>query len=258
MEGHMGEIKLKRFRKAIWVAKTLALCAAVVATAIGINRGVEIAWDHIYAEYAEAYSWAEKKLTREVVVQEFVDPESVPTEMLIEQVAAEYRVPVILLKAMAMRESGHWNALNRVRHEPHLLKRFAKDMPIGLNEIEREMWAASHGILQVVWGWHYVECGLGEAPTKGKREDIRKQAETGEGFNWIRLHDPLTNLRCGAKVLRSRLDKYERYKDPMDKMYWALRAYNGDTEDPDTHVYAEDILKNKMLRLLVSEIKGKV
>ena len=226
----------KRRRWPWWVRGPLTLtgCTAIVVGFWAAGQGLDLGKVWLFEQAAEATQWAERKLTREVVVREFIDPDTVPTEMLIEQVAAEQGLPVELLQAMAIKESGKFNSTNRVRFESHIYEKFQRIIPDNLNEIERQLWASSHGILQVIWVYHYKACGL-------------------EGKDWTALHDPLTNLRCGALIFRDRWARFKDIKNLRDRLFMALRAYNGDITKPETATYAEKIMNN-MIALRSNEI----
>lgn len=235
----MSEEQVKpRRRWYLRAAWHMAIFAFIVGGSCAVNYWAVLFWDWTYAQYAEAYQWAEKRMTREVVVREFIDPDTVPTEMLIDQVAAEEGLPAELLKAMALKESGRFNSTNRVRFEPHIYKKYQRVIPDNLHEIERQLWASSHGIMQVIWLYHRKVCGL-------------------ENKDWTVLHDPLTNIRCGARVFKERWGWFKDIKNPGDRLFMALRSYNGDVEIPDTADYANHILAN-MTTLRVSEVMGRL
>lgn len=168
------------------------------------------------------YSTLLSYIPKQTVVQ-MVTSNQASIESILDMVSSEMRFDPVLLKAMAIQESGGFTSNNRVKDEPQLLE-WSKDksgnpkppaivLPkdLSLNRIERLLWASSHGVLQVIFGFHYKTCGL--APTE-----------------WDRLHDPLINIRCGAKVLKSYADRYKSEPDQSKRVWLALRDYNGSEE----------------------------
>lgn len=107
-------------------------------------------------------------------------------------------VPVML--ALIKVESG--GDIRARRLEPHLMDRY------GFKSHE----ATSYGLTQVVYGFHKDRCGL--------------KSHTD-------LYDPITNIDCGAKVLK---DCYKRTGSISE----ALGCYNGDRSGR----YARKVLNN--------------
>lgn len=199
-----------------------------------VGRWLDIGKDWLVAESAEAYQWGLSKVTREVVVEKFLDPQEADTEMLLEESAAKYGVPKVVLKAMALQESGRsWNKITRTRFEPALAARHEKDIPNSLTDEERRLFWASHGVLQVVYGFHYKTCGL---------------------KSWLDLHQFKTGIDCGAKILRNQLDRFSDIRNKKDRLFMALRGYNGDVNLPQTADYANTIIGN-LTSLTIEDIK---
>lgn len=223
----------------LWKAlKHIGIGGFLIAGVWASGQWLEEGRTWMFSQAAEAAQWMEKQVTREVVVREYVNPDTVPTEMLIEQVAAEEGLPVELLKAMVLKESGSFNRTNARRFEPHIFKKFNRTIPHDLNDIERQLWASSIGLMQVIWVYHFRTCGL-----EGKDPDA--------------LLDALTNLRCGAKVFKERWTRFRDVKNVQDRLFMSLRAYNGDVDMPETAYYAEHIMGN-MLTMRTNEMLGRL
>lgn len=197
-------------------ATLFLLFAATIAIAFCIVIGSLKARDFAIDTWARAEAWTIAQIPKRYAVQ-VVRPDDVPIEQLIEMVSAEFRINPVIVKAMAIQESGSFERTNRVRYEEHLMARL--EPPKGLNQIEQALFASSHGLLQIVFGYHYKRCGLGP-------------------YDWDRLHDPITNLRCGLTVLRDNLQvtKVRAMKKPADRLRAALKAYNG------SDAYAEQVM----------------
>lgn len=196
-----------------WIMKYGTIFAASVATSFAITFYVTQLGSWGYAKGIELYDQTLSLLPKREVVM-FVSPEKVPTEKLLDMVSAEMKFDPAILRAIAMQESGGYTATNRVRDEPQLLTRGLIKPPANLNNIEKLLWASSHGILQIIFGFHYKECSL---PPNG----------------WDQLHDPLTNIRCGATILRNNARKYATIKSSGDRLWHALRDYNNSDEYAD-------------------------
>jgi len=195
----------------------VALCGGVVGLAALINRGAEVAWNSLYAQYAEAAQAIENRLTKEVVVREVVPPSELELDDIIDEVSRQNHLNKIILRALITHESG--DRIDRIRHEPHLMKRFK--FPGYLNQIERELWASSVGPAQVIYGLWKDACG------------------------WQTLQqalDPWNNISCSAMILRRHLESKDvrELKTPAARLREALRRYNGTGEDAER--YAEVVM----------------
>ena len=210
------------------VSIKIAVVAAVVITAsFYISTYSLKSWEWGKERAQSAYAWALSKLPHSEKIR-FIEPSKVSVETILDQVSDEMKFDRSVLRAIAMQESGGYTDTNRVKEEPHLLepwvdrngKKRAPQIspPAGLNKIEKLLWASSHGTLQVVFGFHYKECGL---PENG----------------WDQLHDPLINVRCGATVLKKYADKYRSSeKNPARRLWLALRDYN------NSDAYADEVM----------------
>lgn len=154
-----------------------------------------------------------------------VQPESVDVEKLIEVISREEGVSPHITLAMAYQESGKALRTDRVRFEPHLMKLFKSRIPGYMsNEIERQMVASSHGLLQVVYGWHYKTCGL---------------------ESYTQLYQPSINIRCGLKVLKDALRMSPKSSNKLFRLREALAIYNGGLSKPQqSYDYADSVLKH--------------
>lgn len=164
----------------------------------------------------------------------FAQPAQESIEQILDRVSDDNGFNRGILRAIALQESGGYIDNNRVKCEPQLLRatkqkdgkfRAAITPPAGLNQIERELWASSHGVLQIIYGFHYKECGL---PLNG----------------WDKLHDPETNIRCGATILKSNLARYRSIADAKQRLWSALRDYNGSEEYADKVIVRIALLNN--------------
>lgn len=202
---------------------TVAFYIVTATTQVG-------AWAREKAETGYVYALSYLPQTQ---VLQFVQAAQVPIEQVLDQVSFEMKFDPTILRAIAQKESGGYNESNRVKDEPQLLRPWVDragkahgpqivppDKVNGqyLNDIEKLLWASSHGVLQVIYGFHYKTCGL--------------------GLNeWDKLHDPLTNVRCGAKVLKLYADRYRATVPDQTKRLWlALRDYN------NSDAYANEVM----------------
>lgn len=208
----------------------LAAPLGLIFVAFQITAGVSYGISYAAEQYDRSIEWAASLLPVRQVIQ-ILPAEQVPVEQLIEQVSEEFGLNPIVIKAMALQESGGWNDLNRMKEEPQLLvpqkgQPAQIAPPRGLNDVEKLMWATSHGLLQVIYGFHYKTCEL---------------------RNPMQLHDPLINLRCGTKVLRILIDKYDTVSDPERRLWLAYRDYNGSGKGAEAH--ADKVISHlRMLR----------
>lgn len=160
--------------------------------------------------------WAMQALSSVPHVQKLLPKEALSAEQMLEGAAREYRLPFKLLLAVAHQESGESLRLDRMRYEPRLrqLGGFPKPPSHLVNESERRLWWSSHGLLQVVWGFHAESC------------NIHSHADfyTQRGVN------------CGAKVLRDCLDRWGDRRG-SEKLKLALICYNG------SEAYAKQVIE---------------
>lgn len=162
-----------------------------------------------------------------------VQPESVDVEKLIHIISLEEGVSPHITLAMAYQESGKGFRTDRVRFEPHLMKRFKDRMePWMLNDVERQMVASSHGLLQVVYGWHKKTCGLD---------------------SYTQLYQPSINIRCGLRVFKDALNRVPKSKNKLFRLREALAAYNaGPNPSQQGYDYADTVLK-KYVELVIQD-----
>jgi soluble lytic murein transglycosylase-like protein len=129
-------------------------------------------------------------------------------EAIIEQTAERYELPPLLLKAIILQENGTFTDLKTCRKnfEASHLKYTSPKLP----EKTRKALASSYGPMQISYVLHKDECG----------------ASTTQD-----LCDPVRNLDCGARKIRSELDRQGRLPNSPDKAWEqvrnALRRYNG-------------------------------
>lgn len=195
----------RKLKIALTAGKVGFYLAGAVALSHAIVTGTKILGASINQVIDEAKATVQEKFATEKIV--VVSPEQIDTEKLIESISAEFGINPIVTKAMAIQESGEWTKTDRVRFEPGLHGKFKT--PSGLNEIERQFYASSFGILQVIWGWHGVDpCGLS---------------------SYSQLLEPATNIRCGLTVLTKNLKGTKG--TPGQRLKVALRKYNGSGQD---------------------------
>lgn len=160
-----------------------------------------------------------------------VQGESKDVRELIKDISKAEGISPVITEAMALQESGELSRTDRVNEEPALLKPY-RDRdgklrparirpPQGLNQIEKQMWASSHGLMQIIYGFHKERCGL---------------------KSFTELYDPETNIRCAIKILKENLKTYDNVRNPRQKLQLALRDYNG--SGPDADAYAASVIAN--------------
>lgn len=201
----------RKIKTILVVGKFIALFSSVVIVAHVIHTGTEIALETAGQLVDEAKATVQEKLGTEKIV--VVSPQEVDTEQLIESISAEFGINPVIVKAMAVQESGHWNRTDRVRFEKHLHGKFKT--PPGLNEIEKQFYSSSFGVLQIVFGFHKERCFLS---------------------SYSQLLEPATNIRCGLTILSENL-KAAKGKNRLKQ---ALTRYNG--SGPEAEKYAEQVL----------------
>lgn len=165
----------------------------------------------------EKWATAVSAVTRVEVVKEYIKPESVSVSQLIPKVARDLKVPVVALQAVIDQESSGAKRLYRFEERKFIeLKRRADFAKLPDDEIR--MLASSHGAAHVM-GFN---------------------AQTRCNVSWDKLYDPLTGIECGAKILRENLDRYTKVKDPSERLWFALRDYNG--SGTDAEAYADKVM----------------
>lgn len=120
----------------------------------------------------------------------------------------KYRIPKLVLKAMAMRESS----MNQraYRYEPGFWERYMKNDPKWVGA-DPAVVSASYGLMQLMWT---TAAGLGFI---GTAED---------------LYNPVINIELGAKLLRQIVDRV-LVEGHVSKFIWlsplaiSLARYNG-------------------------------
>jgi len=193
--------------------KPLLIILFAVVSAHAIAVSTEILGHWLIAQYAAASAWASESITRREVIEVPVERQSETTDAMIKRLAFHHKVPPLMVKAIVLHESGPQMRPDRVRHEPHLLKRFRKEA--GMNDIEHQMLASSFGLMQVLFGLHREACGL---------------------KSFADLLDREKNLHCGLEVLSRCLKRQTGTQS--EKWKGALGCFNGD----QTGRYAEQIM----------------
>jgi soluble lytic murein transglycosylase-like protein len=208
---------VRRKLKLLWLGVKVGVYASTaIVFAYAIVAGFEVAKDTAGQLTEEAKAAAVERFGLREVVVKVAKPEELDTEEIIEAISAEFGVAPIVTKAMALQESGGWERADRVRFEPHLHGKFKT--PAGLNEIEKQFYASSFGLLQVIWGYHGEgTCGLS---------------------SYSQLLDVSTNIRCGLTVLTNNLKDVKG--TPGQRLRVALRKYNG--SGPDAEAYATKVM----------------
>lgn len=201
----------RKLKIVLTVGKFSFYLAGAVALSHAIVTGTKILGASINQVIDEAKATVQEKFATEKIV--VVSPEQIDTEKLIESISAEFGINPVIVKAMAVQESGHWNATDRVRFEKHLHGRFKT--PPGLNEIEKQFYASSFGIGQVIYGYHKERCKLS---------------------SYSELLEPAKNIRCSLTILSENL-KAAKGKNRLKQ---ALTRYNG--SGPEAEKYAESVL----------------
>lgn len=205
---------MRRKLKLLWLGVKVGVYASTaIVFAYAIVAGFEVAKDTAGQLTEEAKAAAVERFGLREVVVKVAKPEEVDVEQLIESISAEFGINPVIVKAMAVQESGHWNATDRVRFEKHLHGRFKT--PPGLNEIEKQFYASSFGIGQVIYGYHKERCKL-SSYSELLRVDV--------------------NLRCTLTILSENL-KAAKGKHRLKQ---ALTRYNG--SGPEAEKYAEQVL----------------
>lgn len=128
--------------------------------------------------------------------------------------AKKYKLPTLLLKAVAQVES----ALDpkAYRYEPGFWDRYLKDN-LAWKDKDPKVVSASYGLMQLMFTTAW-SMGF-----RGKAED---------------LYDPATNINLGAKLLRANINNVKEKKLHIKHQVWSIRIalarYNGGSRgNPD-------------------------
>lgn len=175
----------------------LRVTAVAVGTAFGL--GLTTAWGFI--EPAVRYV--------KVPVEVEVKAQPKPVHELIKQTALDSGIPALLLEAVVRHESNY--RVDAIRYEAHHLGRAAK---ITNDQELQRMYASSIGLMQVM-SWHAPHYGL----------------------KWYQLLDPETNLKVGADILATCIERHKTKKG-REKIRLALGCFNGDADRYPPKVFA--------------------
>lgn len=201
-----------------------ALYGAVSGLAIvGAWQGGKIASDAILAKYSEARAALVARFSRVEVREVSVPQRELNLTEAIKAAADHYRVPRLLLLAVATQESGAGLRYDRVRYEPKLQSRFKR--AAWMNDAEYQALASSWGLGQVVYGLHKDFCGLN---------------------SYADLLRPETNLKCSARILSKCLER--RAGSAAFRVRACLSEYNGD----GTGRYADQVM-SRLAELAVEQ-----
>lgn len=197
------------------VLTTICGIITLIVASFPISRNALLAWENTKRASLDFYDSTIALLPRSAALT-VVEPDQASIEAILDQVSKELDLDPAILRAMAIQESGKYSATNLIRYEPQLLQSNGRRPqivpPKELSEIERQLWASSHGLLQVVFGFHYKECKLG----------IR---------DWAKLYNPLINARCGGVTLKNYAARYRgTVKNQAQRLWFALRDYNNSDE----------------------------
>jgi hypothetical protein len=217
--------------RAAWaMSKYAVIVGVVIIAATGITRASETVADKAWQGYEAAYDAAIEKLTRVEVVHQIVSPEDMPVGDIIERVAAEEGIPAIILKSIAIQESGKYYRTDRIRFEPHLMSRVKP--PAHLNDIEKQLYASSIGLMQIIYGFHKERCG----------------------FNSVTdAFDPYTSVRCACAILKANLAAAPKeMRSPGARLRYAIKRYNGDGERAEA--YTEQVMA-RLADLLLEKVE---
>ncbi len=215
-----------RINSVVWLMKISLGLTLLICLSFGVVSFTTRANDWVRLKGKQVHALILSKLPQQETIQ-FLNPEAIPVERVLDMVSQEMKFDPMVLRAMALQESGGYTNTNRVRGEPQLLDVWRDQSgklrparivpPPGLNEIEKHLWASSHGALQIIFGFHYKTCGL-------------------NANEWDKLHVPLVNIRCGAKILQNNARKYSNIDDQSRRLWFALRDYN------NSDAYADQVM----------------
>lgn len=191
----------KKILKAVFVLGSTCVLAAI--TALGFVQLVKYglgAWEELTGRAVEAYQiFLGREVTRSDGVVNVASPS---VRELIKETAKKHGVPSEIVEAVIHVESGTSINPHRVRFEPKVFSGLKEVR--GETDIERRMRASSHGLMQVM-GYNASLCGL----------------------KWPELYQPVLNLECGLKILKSCLERHKT--SSVEQQYTkAFGCYNGD------------------------------
>ncbi len=173
---------------------------------------------------AQIETW-KQKITRVEVIKQYIRPEVVPVDKLVSEVAARSGVPAVALRALIDQESSGGVAL--YRFEPAKYQDLKGTIKVSDSELR--MLASSHGVAHVM--------GFNAMPLCG--------------IHWSKLYDNLIGLECGAKILKKNLARYSKVDEPSQRLWLALRDYNGSGEAAEQYA---DIVMSRIGRLLYESL----
>ncbi len=189
-----------------------------------VNIGYIRAKDYIYSKYSTLIS----NFKQVEIVKEYVNEAELPIEELTEIISRKHQLPSVVLQALISKESN--NGKSVYRFEPRVFSRLDTKKH---SEDERRMLASSHGIAQVMGFNAQSRCGI----------------------HWSKLYDNYTGLECGAKILREELNRTNKNDEIGDRIWFALRSYNGSGGDAEK--YADNVMST-IGKLLINNLKKEV
>lgn len=233
MNQHNELPKPSRWTKRLRLAKYLSWTAFVTVGAYSFVFCCEELRSFAGAKYAHAMELAKEKLVEVKVIEKVhvLDPERVPVEDLINQISADAGLNPLIIRALAEQESGKYLPIDRIRYEPQLMPKV--NAPRHLNEIERQLYASSIGLTQVIYGLHKERCGL---------------------KSYADLLDPANSIRCSIIILKANLEACRHIKQPGLRLREALRMYNGRGEMAEA--YADRVMQRLADMLLLNLGEG--
>jgi len=219
---------MNRYKRLLKALKYILITAIIIAASYAVVIACTLTINWCGVKYAEASQAVRDKLTTVQVVEKttVLDPEKVPVEQLIDQLSADFGVNRLIVRAMALQESGGWSRVDRYRFEPKLLP---LTKSIRGTDDEKKLWAGSWGLLQVIPIIHAKRCGLS---------------------SYSELIDPKTNIECGLTILTENLKRHSEIKSPAERLRLALRDYNG--SGPDAENYSNAVMSRLANMLLLT------
>lgn len=185
---------------ALFLFKVAVVSVVTVVGAHYVVAGVGVARSWCALQYARVVD----SVTRTKVVREYIKPEQLPLRSLVPKVAHDVGVPAVALQAIVERESSGARLL--YRFEPKKFDELKRSRQYAkVSDDELRMLASSHGSAHV----------------------LGVNAEPRCGIHWSRLYDSVGGLECGARILRENLDRYKNHPNPSQRLWFALRDYNG-------------------------------
>ncbi len=167
-------------------------------------------------------SVSETKLVREVV---YIKPESLETKELIRKISKEMGIRSVVVESVVEKESGFRDSA--IRFEPAQYERLKKRPDYrAMSDDQVRMYASSHGLGQIM-GFNIERCGL---------------------KSWAELYDRDTNIRCSITIIKDNMHAAKHLKSPADRLWAALKAYNGRGEMAEA--YADGVFATITKKLL--------